>query len=175
MTAWKTIPSHPGYEASDDGHIRNARTLRVFNGWVDPDGYNSVTIRVSGKVRCHRAHRLIAEAFLGICPEGHCVDHINKKRLDNRVANLRYLTWSANSRDGGLWHLGRKLTKAQCEMRSRNQTGEKHSQARLTEAKVREIRRLRATGVPQRELAKRFGVCRTNITMICLRKLWDHV
>lgn len=42
------------------------------------------------------SHRLIAAAFLGECPEGMEVDHINGNTLDNRAINLQYLTPDEN-------------------------------------------------------------------------------
>ncbi|CAL6086945.1 Conserved_hypothetical protein [Hexamita inflata] len=41
-------------------------------------------------------HRLVAEAFLGECPEDCEVDHIDRCRVNNQVSNLRYITHSHN-------------------------------------------------------------------------------
>jgi len=61
---WTPIPLLPGYEASETGEIRNARTRRLRRLSVHPHGYLRVTI--SGKT--WRVHRLIAATFLGPCP-----------------------------------------------------------------------------------------------------------
>jgi hypothetical protein len=53
--------------------------------------------------------------------------------------------------------------------------GEKHGAAKLTEAIVREIRRLYAAGVTQRELAERHGVDRSCISLIVRRETWKHI
>lgn len=53
--------------------------------------------------------------------------------------------------------------------------GENHSQARLTDDDVREIRRLHTTGMTQTAIADRFGVSRPTITYTVLRKTWTHV
>lgn len=89
---WKKIEECPGYEVSDQGEVRNSR-----GGILKPEtvrGYHRVYL-----FRTHvSVHRLVAAAFLGPCPEGKEVDHINNIRTDNRLENLQYLTRSENSR-----------------------------------------------------------------------------
>lgn len=46
---------------------------------------------------------------------------------------------------------------------------------KLTEAQVREIRKLRAEGVPNKELAKRFKMSQAAISTLTNRKTWRHV
>ena len=45
-------------------------------------------------------HRLICEAFHGLCPPDKCqVDHINRARDDNRPENLRWVSRSENNKN----------------------------------------------------------------------------
>ena len=54
--------------------------------------------------------------------------------------------------------------------------GERHGHAKLTEADVIEMRRLRATGEwTTKALAAKFGVCRPVVSVIINRKAWLHV
>lgn len=53
--------------------------------------------------------------------------------------------------------------------------GEKHPLARLVEANVVEMRRLRTAGASVKELAERFGVSTNHVTDIINRKRWSHV
>lgn len=46
---------------------------------------------------------------------------------------------------------------------------------KLTEDDVREIRQLRHSGMLQREIASRFGIDQTMVSMVELRKEWAHV
>jgi hypothetical protein len=41
-------------------------------------------------------HRLVLLAFVGPCPAGHEVLHLNHQPADNRLENLRYGTRSEN-------------------------------------------------------------------------------
>lgn len=52
--------------------------------------------------------------------------------------------------------------------------GERHGQAKLTEADVREIRRLKGTRTPS-ELAERYGVAASTIRHIQVRATWSWV
>lgn len=54
--------------------------------------------------------------------------------------------------------------------------GECHPQSKLTEATVKKIRKVYATGqCCQRELAEKFGVSRGAISLIVRRKTWTHL
>lgn len=59
------------------------------------NGYRRIT--VLGKA--HHAHRLAWFMYHGVWPKGQ-VDHINRKRSDNRIANLRDVSRSGNQRNG---------------------------------------------------------------------------
>lgn len=113
---------YQGYYVSKDGDVYSFRKpasksdIRVdlnrapkkLSYKIDKDGYFEVVLSVDGKRFYKKVHQIIAETFLGDKPsEFHCVDHINRKRQDNRVSNLRWLQISKNS-DG---HKGKK-TKA---------------------------------------------------------------
>jgi len=53
--------------------------------------------------------------------------------------------------------------------------GEQNQMAKLSADKVKKIRELGASGVFQREIAKKYGVSQRTIFMILSRKLWKHV
>ena len=60
---------------------------RNSTGSYDKDGYLIIKI----KKRQYKAHRLVYAYFNGRFPEGE-IDHINRKRSDNRIENLRVAT-----------------------------------------------------------------------------------
>jgi transcriptional regulator len=45
----------------------------------------------------------------------------------------------------------------------------------LTEKDVRRLRRLVATGVLQKNIAKEFGIATATVSRIATRKLWAHI
>ena len=90
--SFKDVVGYEGlYEVGDMG------TVRLVGGAVVPqaiarNGYAYVQLTKDGKLRFHTAHALVAAAFLGVCPLGSCVNHINRDDADNRLSNLRYAT-----------------------------------------------------------------------------------
>ncbi len=94
MTTWKPIPSAPNYEASDAGDIRRIGKSQPLVS-VPNFGYPRVCLRVNGRNRNGRVHRLVAEAFLG--PSDMEVNHKNGDKTDNRLVNLEYCTRAYNA------------------------------------------------------------------------------
>jgi len=100
METWLPAPGFEGfYEVSDEGRVRSLhrgiRTLRPGTA----NGYPMVILSVNGKRAKRYVHRLVAEAFIGPCPEGQEVRHRNDDRLNPALSNLLYGTSSENNYD----------------------------------------------------------------------------
>lgn len=108
---WLPIPGYDGrYSVSDHGRVRSERRA-VTNGnssrtvpemVLRPyvrNGYSMVQLSVGDKGKHHLIHRLVLLAFVGECPEGMEVRHLDGVRSNNRLANLAYGTKSENQRD----------------------------------------------------------------------------
>lgn len=109
---WKDIKGWEGYyQVSNIGRVRSldrivksARFEKRCKGQIlklryDKDGYLTVHLRNAekGENRLMKVHRLVADAFifnLDIFRDS--IDHINGKRDDNRVENLRWCTVKEN-------------------------------------------------------------------------------
>lgn len=152
---WKTIPSHPDYEASKGGFIRHIATGKILKRY-DCNGYWSVWI---GKAR--GVHRLITEAFHGICPASKRVAaHWDGIKKNNHPSNLRWATSGENYEDM-LRHGTNKSIH-----------GENHSQAKLTEKQALEIfnSKERIT-----HLAKKYSVGNRTIIEIRRKNRWKSI
>lgn len=98
---WRSIPDAHDYLISDEGNVRRmladgrwrpivpAKNRRAHGD----DGYLKVCL---GRNRQEYVHRLVAIAFLGVCPDDMTVDHRDHDRLNNSLANLRYLPIGEN-------------------------------------------------------------------------------
>lgn len=108
--AWKDIPGFEGrYQVSDAGRVRSLphrvrlvahgkETTRLAPGHLLKPGTKSsghVSVAI-GKGNSRDVHRLVLEAFVGPCPDGCEVLHLNHNPADNRLENLRYGTRGEN-------------------------------------------------------------------------------
>ena len=65
-------------------------------GYMKPSGYMQIVL----SKKTYLVHRLVAETFIQYpIPDGLQVDHINRKKNDNRVENIRLVTPSSNCRN----------------------------------------------------------------------------
>lgn len=118
-----------------------------------------------GQHRNRFVHRLVAEAFLDKPPSTHIqVNHKNGIKTDNRVENLEWCTAKENINHAvrtGLNPLP---------------NGENHSQSKLKNNEVSQIRELYSTHkYSQRKLATMFGVSQATINSLLSGYTWRHI
>lgn len=99
------MPGYEGrYDVSDYGGVRRSLTAARAPGeplamasseW----GYLAVTLWRDGARAKKGVHVLVAEAFLGPCPEPDWeVDHVDGNKLDNRAIRLEWVSHPENIR-----------------------------------------------------------------------------
>ncbi len=103
---WKPIPNHEGYEVSDSGDVRSWLPRNGSGGLASSPRLLTILpfadrpyLRVSLRGKTRRVHQLVLEAFVGPCPAGHIVMHIDDDPTNNALSNLRYGTPQDNSDD----------------------------------------------------------------------------
>lgn len=116
----------------------------------------------------HRAAWILAN---GAIPADLCVLHRCDNRLCVRPDHLFLGTKKDNTRD--MWEKGRGSRAGSGAATVR---GERHGQAKLTEAQVLEARRLSAEGASLSELCRHFGMVSVGTMSRTVRgKLWSHL
>lgn len=107
---WRDVVGYEGlYQVSSLGRVRSCpRKLRADRGYFDykgkilcvninRHGYCKSTISDgNGKMHTYPTHRLVAMAFIPNQENKPCIDHINAIKTDNRVSNLRWVTYKEN-------------------------------------------------------------------------------
>lgn len=112
---WADIKGYEGlYQVSNLGRVKTLDRIvkfksrwgtihdrflkeRMCNPCHDSDGYIVTTLSKNGTQKVHKVHRLVAEAFIPNPDNKPCIDHINTIRDDNRICNLRWVTYQENS------------------------------------------------------------------------------
>lgn len=156
---WEKIFAHSGYYVSNKGRIRSKRNTSF--GHKDSRGYRFIIFYGNGRRISKRIHRLVAIAFLGV-QAGKEVNHKDGNKENNCVENLEWVTRSQNAQHA----YDNNLRKAHPVL------GEKNYAAKLTESKVKEIRK---SLLSQKKLALKYGVSSSVIQKIKERRSWKHV
>lgn len=114
MEEWRDIIGYEGlYQVSSQGRVRSVdryinykntgvslRKGRILKPKTDKDGYLIVNLSSNGKIKTHKVHRLVAQAFI---PNPHnypCVNHKDENPKNNCVDNLEWCTVAYNNNYG---------------------------------------------------------------------------
>lgn len=145
---WRLVRIAPNYLISYSGRAYSVPRKFVHGGYLAPyadvNGYLHITVYQEGRARKPYVHWLVADAFLGPCPEGMETLHGPNGKLDNRASQLHYGSHQENCDD-----MVRDGTR---------RTGEDHWNAVLTQELVAELRRRNAGMESYDTLARTFDL-----------------
>lgn len=168
MFSIKGIRSH--YAISSQGRIAsykdNFKEGNILAGTLN-NGYLSLKIKPSGKDLQMMIHRLAAEAFLKRKSSAHSfVIHINYKKTDNRIANLRWVSKS---------EMETHQQKSPFVIASRQKR--RSSGHKLTVANVIQIKKkIKNPGLlSMKEVAKQFKISEMQLYRIKRGENWGYV
>jgi hypothetical protein len=162
---WRPVIGYEGrYSVSNLGRVRSERDGRgTVRGRIlkerPHEGYVRYVLYRDGKPRSLFGHALVAAAFLGPCPPGKEVNHVDEDKSNNRPSNLEYLTRLENVRHSAARH------------RAAQKRGEQHHRTTIDEETVRAMRREGTT----RHWMAVTGMTQSTIDRIKRRASWAHV
>lgn len=104
MVAWKKIKrNNVDYEINSEGKIRIIGNEQFNISIYNFNGYDFVYLT---KKKMEYVHRLVAQAFIPNPNNYPCVNHKDGNKLNNRVENLEWCTYSYNNKEA--YRLGLK-------------------------------------------------------------------
>jgi hypothetical protein len=169
---WRILPINTEYEVSNLGNVRSIKDYydSTFKGipvrrkkktsLVGPKLSKKGYCRVNLNGITHPVHRLIASAFIPNPNNFPQVNHKNGIKTDNRVENLEWVT-----------NLENRIHAIENNLIARGEQCEH----KLTEKEVLEIYQARNSGVFQKDIASKYGVCQQTISSVQNRKTWRHI
>jgi 5,10-methylenetetrahydrofolate reductase len=174
---WKPIKGYEDYyEVSSLGRFRSLPKIvggrwgkcqykgKVIQTIENPaHGYGQVSLVGADGKRTHRAHRIVAEAFIENPDDKPYVNHIDCDKMNNRVENLEWVTAKENT--AHLQRLGR----------GNPSRGEDSPSAILSAKLVKLIRKMRMEGWSMPDLAMLNGVSTSTISDIVNLRTWKHI
>lgn len=173
---WKWINEEQRYAVSSLGRMMTTKykaANRVRHEFIKPaadeSGYLRTMIKVAGRNRTIKMHRIIAEAFILNPDNLPTVNHLDFNPSNNEISNLEWASWK---RQAQYSYAAGRIKKPIC---TNHVKGSKIGTAKLTEDQVREIRaKFKPREYGRKKLAEEYGVSPATIKDVILRR-WRHV
>lgn len=165
---WKMVSKEPGQ--GPEG------ACWEWQGGTSSNGYGKIKVYRQGRKTSAGTHVAAYELTYGPVLKGLCVCHRCDNKRCCRPDHLFLGSVAQNNADSAAKGRQAKGEKNGAVRHfERRPRGEENANSRLTEDKVREIRRCHDLGTTQGDLAVRMGVARTTISAVVRRKTWRQV
>lgn len=96
MANWKKVKGYTNYSVSDEGQVRNDKTMKALSPAFDSNGYLFVILCENGTRWHGYIHQLVATAFIPNFRDLCEVNHKDENKRNNHKNNLEWCTHSEN-------------------------------------------------------------------------------
>lgn len=172
---WKNIEGYEGYQVSNTGKVRNAKSGKILKPEIINKGYYRIGLCKNGKKSKFFLHRLVALAFVPNPNNLPIVNHKDRNPLNCCSDNLEWCDSSYNNSYDSAYERRVATRRANGTYAITEETREKLRNAKLgkhsaTSMKVSQFTKngeYVATFVSMRDASLKTGVCHSSITQVC--------
>lgn len=137
---YQKVKLNSKYEIDTNGVVYNSNTGSAMRG--------TTITRKNRYVKAHLdkfylVHKLVMETFVGECPEGYTIDHIDGNRYNNALSNLEYVKHSTN------------VQRSRKQLQHRGQYGTEIGTSKLTLEQAKQVWALRDSTLTARQIRDR--------------------
>lgn len=175
---FKKVKGFEKYEVGYDGSVwstdyNHTGTRQQIKTCKDKDGYRVVWFVINGKRYKKRVARLVAIAFRPNPKNKPQVNHKDRIRDNDHADNLEWVTSQENTIHG--WENGREVSQNVIDGSRERFTGANNPKAKVNEATVLSIRRLRSKGKSLKDIAERHDISVAQVSSIATGKSWASI
>ncbi len=171
ILSWKRIildNIETPYIISSNGIVMNDITGEFLKMYLDKDKYPIVKLKIDGKDKHCKVHRLVFEAFNENPFELPEIDHINRNHWDNTKENLEAVT--------GIENLNRLYKLREIERdKLANYKNVRKERTKYTDSQIFQVCLRLIKGDSISKTSKNTGVDTRTIYLILDGKIWKHI
>ena len=154
---WRyVVGSGNSFEVSDKGDIRKVSTGKTVKQTPDHNGRLCCGVMHNDMRKIRKVHIMVAEAFIGIRPNGYKIKLLDGNKNNCSIRNIVYISPEDHQKD-------RRLDKTVAPS------------AKLNPEKVIEIRKLIEGGTRFAIIAEKYDISYGSIKKISSRLTWNHI
>jgi DNA-binding CsgD family transcriptional regulator len=155
MIKYEKIVDERGITIDKNGKVFNKDGIEL-NGRIKKQGYKTIAVRIDGKKRDVKVHRLQAYKKYGdaLFEDGVVVRHLNNNKLDNSWDNIAIGTSYDNSMDNPP------------EVRMRCAISASITSRKYTKEFIDEIKKKHSEGLSYREISEIYGIPKSSISFM---------
>lgn len=162
ISMYQKVKLNSKYEIDTNGVVYNSNTGNAMRG--------TTITRKNRYVKAHLdkfylIHKLVMETFVGECPVGYTIDHLDGNRYNNALSNLEYVDHSTN------------VQRSRKQLQHRGQYGTEIGTSKLTLEQAQQVWALRDSSLTARQIRDRLKLPVSVSAIKCLRrgKTWSTV
>ena len=176
---WKDVLGYEGlYQVSNYGRLKCLNKIRVGFSYKNGkttnrfypeklmklskfDRYYGAGLRKNGKYKTMLIHRLVAIAFIENPLNKPNINHIDFNTKNNTIHNIEWCTQYEN------------IHHTMSNGRNRQMKGEDNGHAKFKNFQIPEIKRMRSSGLTQKQISEYYGVHQVTICKILTGKTYN--